>query len=481
MKLRKTTIGGMAATLLFAAGCGSGGGGMATGGSGGVAGSGAGGKATGGSGGSATGGSGTGGATGGAGGATGGAGGATGGAGGATGGAGGATGGAGGATGGAGGATGGAGGATGGTGGATGGAGGGGVGGTAWLTLPVVPPALAVPLGATLAIHDHGSGVQIYTCTPSGGAGGAAGSGADAGAITYSWVLKGPDAKLYDVNSVQVGTHGIGPEWTSSDGSVVNGTKVEQVNAPATATNAIPWLLLRASSTTGTGVFSNVTYVQRVNTSGGAAPATGCDASTSGTDTSVSYTAEYYFYTGGGAAAWLTPPASVPAAIAVPSGSTLAIHDHGVGTQIYTCTASGGAGGAGGSGADAGAVTYSWVLKGPSAILSDASFAQVGTHGVGPTWTSTDGSMIGGTKLAQLNSPASDAIPWLLLKATSTGGAGVFANVTSVQRLNTTGGAAPSDGCGASTVSTETSVSYSADYYFYTGGTGAGGASGTSG
>jgi hypothetical protein len=348
----------------------------------------------------------------------------------------------------------------------------GGVGG-----IPTVPAALAVPLGATLAIHDHGSGVQIYTCTPSGGAGGAAGSGADAGAISYSWVLKGPDAKLYDANSVQVGTHTIGPAWTSSDGSVVNGIKVEQVSAPSTATNAIPWLLLRASSTTGTGVFSNVTYVQRVNTSGGAAPATGCDSSTSGTDTSVSYTAEYYFYTGGGVAAWLTPPASVPAAIAVPSGSTLAIHDHGVGTQIYTCTASGGAD----AGADAGAVTYAWVLKGPDAILSDATFAQVGVHGVGPTWTSSDGSKIAGTKLAQTNSPASDAIPWLLLRATSTGGAGVFATITSVQRLNTAGGVAPATGCGASTVSTETSVNYSADYYFYTGGTGAGGAGGNGG
>ena len=142
--------------------------------------------------------------------------------------------------------------------------------------------------------------MQIYTCTPSGGAGGAAGSGADAGAITYSWVLKGPDAKLYDASGAQVGTHGIGPEWTSSDGSVVNGTKVEQVNAPAATPAAIPWLLLRASSTTGTGVFSNVTYVQRLNTTGGVAPATGCDASTSGTDTSVAYTADYYFYTGGG-------------------------------------------------------------------------------------------------------------------------------------------------------------------------------------
>jgi hypothetical protein len=439
MKLKKTSIGGLAATLLFVVGFGSSGGGTATGGSGGAAG-------TGGTGGTATGG--VGGATGGVGGATGGTSGATGG-----------------ATGGVGG--GGVGGGTGGVGGGTGGS--------------PPPPALAVPAGATLALHYQGTGVQIYTCTPSGGAGGAAGSGADGGAISYSWVLKGPDAKLYDASGAQVGTHGIGPEWTSSDGSVVNGTKVEQVSAPPATPAAIPWLLLRASSTTGTGVFTNVTYVQRLNTTGGVAPATGCGASTSGTDTSVAYTADYYFYTGGGTAAWLTPPANIPSAIAVPSGSTLAIHDHGVGTQIYTCTASGGAGGAGGSGADAGAITYSWVLKGPDAILSDVNFAQVGTHGVGPTWTSSDGSMISGTKVAQANATASGAIPWLLLKATSTGGAGVFATITSVQRLNTAGGAAPATGCGSATVSTETSVAYSADYYFYSGGTGAGGAGGNGG
>jgi hypothetical protein len=450
MKLKKTTIGGIAATLLFAVGCGSGSGGTATGGSGGAAGSGQGGSAgtaTGGSGGSATGGSGTGGATGGTAGGTGGIAGSAG--------------------------------ATGGVGGSTGGVGVG-TGGVGGSSPPVsIPPALAVPAGATLSVQYHGSGVQIYTCTPSGGAGGAAGSGADAGVVTYSWVLKGPDAKLYDATGAQVGTHGIGPEWTSSDGSIVNGTKVEQVSAPSSTPAAIPWLLLRASSTTGTGVFANVTYVQRLSTTGGVAPATGCGASTSGTDTSVAYTADYYFYMGGGVAAWLTPPANLPTAIAVPSGSTLAIHDHGVGTQIYTCTASGGAGGAAGSGADAGAITYSWVLKGPDAILSDATFALVGTHGVGPTWTSSDGSVTSGTKVAQANSPVSGNIPWLLLKATSTGGAGLFATITSVQRLNTAGGVAPATGCGSATVSTETSVAYSADYYFFSGGTG--GAGGTGG
>jgi hypothetical protein len=71
-----------------------------------------------------------------------------------------------------------------------------------------------------------------------------------------------------------VGAHGAGPHWTSTvDGSVVNGTKVAQVDAPLAT--AIPWLLLRATSTSGMGVFSDVTYVQRVNTTGGKAPATG--------------------------------------------------------------------------------------------------------------------------------------------------------------------------------------------------------------
>ncbi len=324
-----------------------------------------------------------------------------------------------------------------------------------------------MPYGATLALSYHGVGSQIYTCTASGGAGGS--TGADAGATTYSWVLKAPDAKLYDAGGAQVGTHGAGPEWTSTDGSVVNGSKVQQSNG---ATGAIPWLLLRATSTTGTGVFTNVTWVQRLHTSGGVAPATGCSSSTVNTDMSVSYSADYYFYTGGGSATatWLSPPSGVPSAIAAPAGLTLAIHDRGIGTQIYTCTASG-AGGASG-GADAGAASYSWVLKGPDAVLYDGNYAQVGTHGIGPEWTSTDGSVANGTKVTGVNAPSTapaGSAQWLLLKVSSTTGTGVFTDVTYVQRLNTSGGAAPSSGCSSGTVGTDTSVNYSADYYFYTG------------
>jgi hypothetical protein len=446
--MKKIIEGGLVTAMLIAVGCGSGSpSGTATGGSGG----GSGGAAGSGSGGSAGGVSGKGGAgVAGAGGAAGGVAGA-GGAGAVAG-----AGGAGGAgavagAGGAGGGVAGAGGATGGAGGGSAGAGGG--GGTL-----NIPPALVVPLGATLAVQYRGTGVQIYTCTPSG----AGGAGADAGAITYSWVFKAPNATLLDATGAQVGTHGAGPEWTSSDGSVVNGVKAQQVNAPVTT--AIPWLLLRASSTTGTGVFKDVTYVQRLNTTGGVAPASGCNSTTSGMDTSVAYTADYYFYKGGGASAWLTPPSGVPTAIAAPTGTTLAIHDKGIGTQVYTCTA--GTGGAGGS-SDAGTTMYTWVLKGPDAVLYDATYTQVGTHGTGPEWTSTDGSVVNGSKVAGFGGNAID-VAWLLLKASSTTGTGVFTNVTYVQRLNTAGGSAPG-GCSASTVNTETAVAYSADYYFYTG------------
>ena len=86
------------------------------------------------------------------------------------------------------------------SGGAPSGTGGGGVAGTTWLTPPQFPPALATPAGATVKLHAHAVGAQIYTCTASGDA------GADAGGSSYAWLLKAPDAKLYDSNGVQVGT-----------------------------------------------------------------------------------------------------------------------------------------------------------------------------------------------------------------------------------------------------------------------------------
>ena len=51
-------------------------------------------------------------------------------------------------------------------------------------------------------------------------------------------------------------------------------------------------------STSGpaSGTFAPTTYIQRVNTTGGLAPATGCDAEHIGAQAAIPYTADYYFY-----------------------------------------------------------------------------------------------------------------------------------------------------------------------------------------
>ena len=61
-----------------------------------------------------------------------------------------------------------------------------------------------------------------------------------------------------------------------------------------------------------------------------------------------------------------------------------------------------------------------------------------------------------------------DAIPWVLLSAKSVGSEGTFGKVTSIQRVNTTGGVAPKSGCSPATAGTPARISYTADYYFFT-------------
>jgi hypothetical protein len=60
--------------------------------------------------------------------------------------------------------------------------------------------------------------------------------------------------------------------------------------------NNLPWVLMRAQTTPDEGLFAGVTSVQRVNTSGGVAPASGCDADNAGKEARVAFAADYYFY-----------------------------------------------------------------------------------------------------------------------------------------------------------------------------------------
>jgi hypothetical protein len=145
---------------------------------------------------------------------------------------------------------------------------------------PSVPDTLAVPQGQRLAFSAHAEGVQIYTCQ-------APATGAPA------WVFSAPEADLFNRGGRLVAIHYAGPTWEGLDGSTVIGTKLAAYTADPTA---IPWLLLQAASHTGHGRFSNVTYIQRLDTTGGLAPTSGCDADHLGASARIDYTATYYFY-----------------------------------------------------------------------------------------------------------------------------------------------------------------------------------------
>lgn len=145
----------------------------------------------------------------------------------------------------------------------------------------------------------------------------------------------------------------------------------------------------------------------------------------------------------------------VPDAIKVPAAEQVVFVAHAAGSQIYTC----------GKGDDG---KPQWTLKAPEAQLRDAKGALIGHHAAGPSWKHIDGSAVAARAVARAPSPDASSIPWLLLTAVSHEGQGVFARVTSIQRVHTRGGQAPpSAKCDPSKPSAETWIPYTADYYFY--------------
>jgi hypothetical protein len=143
------------------------------------------------------------------------------------------------------------------------------------------PSTLAPPVDNELAFVLAASGVQEYTCNGT------------------AWVFVAPDAQLYNPHDCAqdeaLGHHYAGPTWEwYEDGSTVVGAKVA---AATVGMGSIPWLLLKGvSHGPDQGRMSDVTFVQRLVTDGGIAPATGCDAAHAGASANVPYTAKYFFY-----------------------------------------------------------------------------------------------------------------------------------------------------------------------------------------
>lgn len=145
---------------------------------------------------------------------------------------------------------------------------------------PVVPASITVPLGNQLAFDLAATGVQIYDCK--------------ATATGFGWVFRAPAATLTNPGGQTMAIHYAGPTWQSTkDGSAVVAAKT---GAYTPDPSSIPWLLLAAKSHDGDGRFGNVTYVQRLDTHGGIAPASGCDADHVGAVANVPYSATYYFW-----------------------------------------------------------------------------------------------------------------------------------------------------------------------------------------
>jgi hypothetical protein len=145
---------------------------------------------------------------------------------------------------------------------------------------PLPSDILEVPAGNRLAFYHDAVGVQIYAC--------------QATATGLAWVFQAPEASLFDRRGRVVVKHYAGPTWESvADGSKVVASKLQEFTADP---SAIPELLLQALPHASTGIMGPITYIQRLETAGGRAPATGCDADHVGATARVDYTATYFFY-----------------------------------------------------------------------------------------------------------------------------------------------------------------------------------------
>ena len=153
---------------------------------------------------------------------------------------------------------------------------------SAWYQgVPSARPGIDPPKEAKLVLLAYAKGDQIYTCTEQNG--------------QYSWTLKAPEAQLLDKKGKVLGRHFKGPSWELSDKSAVTGRMIAHVDAPRK--NAIPWLLVEVVGHSGEiGQLSSVTYIQRINTKRGKAPARGCASSSGGKDVRSPYSATYRFY-----------------------------------------------------------------------------------------------------------------------------------------------------------------------------------------
>jgi hypothetical protein len=166
---------------------------------------------------------------------------------------------------------------------------------------PHAPANLEVEPGHVAFLVGHATGSQDYVCLPFGAG--------------FAWSLFTPEATLFDEDQRPIVTHYFGPNpfeagairatWQDSrDTSTVWGRAVQSSTDPHfVEAGAIPWLLVNVrdvgarAGPTGGRELTDTTFIQRVNTHGGAAPGSGCvQASDVVQGVFVPYSADYVFY-----------------------------------------------------------------------------------------------------------------------------------------------------------------------------------------
>ena len=174
---------------------------------------------------------------------------------------------------------------------------------------PPVPEKIQVEAGFTAFFEGHAEGTQNYVCKPSSNGG-------------FAFVLFTPQATLSNDGGKQLTTHFFSPNpfeanidptvvgdrairatWQDSRDSSTVWAKLDKASTDSNfvAPGAIAWVLLDVTGAqngpTGGDTLTPSIFIQRVNTSGGVAPSTGCASpSDVGNEAFVHYTADYFFY-----------------------------------------------------------------------------------------------------------------------------------------------------------------------------------------
>jgi hypothetical protein len=145
-----------------------------------------------------------------------------------------------------------------------------------------IGPALRVSLDEEAAFMLSGNGVHVYECRIG-----------VTDPASFVWAFVAPDATLYEGSRSTARLASPNLIESTDDRSSISG--FVRSSQPA-GSNNLPWTVMRARPLGETGTFAGVTSIQRVNTSGGVAPAGGCNADTVGSEARVAYSADYYFY-----------------------------------------------------------------------------------------------------------------------------------------------------------------------------------------